>query len=175
MGLLDRNEDNETLIDRERVAVVPLLAERLDIHKTLADAGGLRIHKRVHQETVTVDEPLLRQAVQVTRTPIGREITAPLPIRYEGDVTVIPVVEARLVTVRQLILVEEVRLTRIEQTERAPQSITLRREEAFVERQDMRTGQWLPDPASPPSTSASFDEVERGPESSAVPYPPATE
>ena len=153
MGLFDRDDESESSSDHERVAVVPLLAERLDVHKTLADAGGLRIHKRVHQETVTVDEPLLRQTVQVTRTPIGREISAPLPIRYEGDVTVIPVVEERLVTVRQLFLVEEVRLTRIDQTERVPQSITLRREEAFVERQDMRTGQWHPDPAAPPGSS----------------------
>lgn len=142
MSLFDREPQDETLLDQTKVAVIPVLAETLHIHKTVADAGGVRIHKRVHVDTVTVDEPLLKQSVRITHVPIGREIAAPLPVRYEGDVTVIPVIEERLITVRQLFLVEEVHLTRIEQTVHEPQSITLRHEEAFVERQDMATGLW---------------------------------
>ncbi len=146
MGLFDRKDDQDGAVRvpaDEAVTVIPVLSERLDVHKTVVDAGGVRIRKQVRPEEVTVDEPLLRQTVQVTRVPVGREVDSILPIRFEGDVTVIPVVEERLITRRQLFLVEEVRLSRIEQIDHVPQRLVIRHEQVVVERQDMATGQWV--------------------------------
>ena len=108
----------------------------------------MRIHKQIRNEPVTIEEPLLKQVIEVTHTAIGKEIDAPMAVRYEGDETIIPVVEERLVLRRQLFLVEEVRIRRRDQVSRTQQEVTLRHEEVSVERQDMESGAWRPEAAA---------------------------
>ena len=172
MGFFDRKKDDDVLVDEQAISVIPIVAESLTVHKTLADSGGVRIQKKILEELINVDEPLLKQSVQVVRTAIGREVDAPLPIRYEGNSTIIPVIEERLVTRRQLYLVEEIRLTRVEQTERSPQAVTLRREEIVIERQDMESGTWRAEPSAPAAGPApSIAAASSGPTSRAAPGP----
>ncbi len=135
-------EVDPTSLSQQAVETIPVIAESLTVHKTVADAGGVRLQKRVHEEVVTVDEPLLKQAVQLTRVPIGRDVDGPVAIRYEDNVTIIPVVEERLIIRRQLVLVEEIHIARTQHTDRAPQSVTVRREEVIVERQDTEVAPW---------------------------------
>ncbi len=120
----------------------PVIAEKVTVHKTVADNGGLRVRKVVHADVVEVDEELTSQAVKLTRVPIDREVFGPVEVRYEDGVTIIPVVEERLVIRRQRILVEEVHLGRTSHTKRAPQSVTVRREEIIAERQDPGSDAW---------------------------------
>ena len=62
-------------------------------------------------------------------------------MRQEGDTTVIPVVEERLVVERQVVLKEEIRVTRVRTTERHQEKIPLRYQEAVITRyrQDTNT------------------------------------
>jgi stress response protein YsnF len=55
-------------------------------------------------------------------------------VRQEGDTTVIPVVEEVVVVEKRLRLVEAVRISKRQAIRHEPQSITLRRQEAVVER-----------------------------------------
>ena len=120
----------------------PVIEEQVIIHKTVADNGGLRLRKVVHADVVEVDQELTSEAVKLTRVPIDREVFGPVEVRYENGVTIIPVVEERLVIRRQRILVEEIHLSRTSHIKRAPQSITVRREEIIAERQDPGSYTW---------------------------------
>ena len=47
---------------------------------------------------------------------------------------IVPVIEEMLITVKRLVLVEEVRITRTQGTQRKPRTYTLRKEHIEVER-----------------------------------------
>ncbi|MCU0893405.1 MAG: YsnF/AvaK domain-containing protein [Rhodospirillales bacterium] len=66
-------------------------------------------------------------------------------MRQEGDTTIIPVFEEVVVVEKRLKLVEEVRLTKRQTIRHEPQTITLRRQEAVVER--------LPGPETDPQST----------------------
>ncbi len=119
-----------------------VIAETLEVGKRVVVTGAIRIRKRVHEEHVVVDEPLTADAVDVERIAVNREVQGPVAIRYEGDVMIVPVVEERVVTRKQLVLVEEIRITRRTFEQRAPQTVSLRREEIIAERMDPASGEW---------------------------------
>ena len=96
--------------------------------------GRVRVTKRVEQHEETIDEPLLRERVEVERVPIGREIDGPVEVRQEGDVTILPVYEEVLVVEKRLMLKEELHIRKERQQTHEPQHVTLRREEIEVER-----------------------------------------
>ena len=74
--------------------------------------------------------------MEIERRPIKSAIAddAIPRIRQEGDTLIVPVIKEMLVTVKRLVLVEEVRITRTQQTHRSPQTFTLRKEHIEVER-----------------------------------------
>ncbi len=112
------------------------MEERLQIDKIEVDLGGYRIAKRIETRDQTIDELLCNHRVEIERRPIGLQLPgkdAP-EARYEGDTLIVPVVEEVLVTEKRLVLVEEVRITRVRGTYRKPQTVSLRKEEIFVER-----------------------------------------
>lgn len=136
-------QSTEPVISRSDVDVLNVLEERVEVSKRTVDSGGgVRLRKLVHRDAVNVSEPLLLETLQVKRVSIGREVEGPVAIRYEGDVTVFPVLEERLITRKQLILVEEIHVTKLSQTDRSSQRVTLRREEIIAERQDPTSGEW---------------------------------
>jgi uncharacterized protein (TIGR02271 family) len=83
-----------------------------------------------------VDEPLLREEVTVERAAINQIVNEPVPVRYEGDTMIVPVLEEILVVEKRLVLKEEIRITRQRVEQREPQRVTLRSEEVIVERVD---------------------------------------
>ncbi len=130
--------------------ILELAAERAVIGRRRVDWH--RIVVRTETDTVehTVEVPLTRAEVQVTRVPMDRVVDSVPPVRTEGCVTILPVVEERLV--RQLVLVEEIHLHRREVTEVARESIPLRRQRAVVE-------QIAVDPGSEVSHDFSHEET----------------
>jgi stress response protein YsnF len=56
--------------------------------------------------------------------------------RYEGETLVVPVLEEVLVVQKQLLLKEEIRITRHRKPVRMPQNVLLRSEQVTVERFD---------------------------------------
>ncbi len=120
--------------------VIPVAEERLSVRKRRVDGATVRVTKQVREETQTVDEPLFSEEVQVERVKVDRVVDAPEPIRAEGDTTIIPLYEEVLVVEKRLVLTEEVRVTKRQTEKRAPQSVTLRREEVSVERLEPERG-----------------------------------
>jgi len=111
-----------------------------------------------------VDLPLLKEHVDIRRVTVGRDIDDFPAIRYEGETTIIPVVEEVLVVERRLRLKEEIHITRRREREQHQQNVTLRREEVELERLGtgnepnttmLETGGEAPAPKPPAAIQAS--------------------
>ena len=118
----------------ELSVVIPVVEERLDVGRKQIETGGVRVVKDVHEKTETVDEPVIREVVNVERVAVNRVVDSPPDVREEGATVIIPVVEELLVVEKRLVLREEVRVTRTKVVTREPRTVTLRREEAEVQR-----------------------------------------
>lgn len=118
---------------------IPLARERATVRREPRETGRVRIRKSVHEHTETIDEPVRQEHVSVERVPVDRVIEEAPPVREEGGVLIIPVVEERLVVTKQLVLTEEVHVTRQQREERDTRTVTLRSEEIDVEREDLTT------------------------------------
>jgi uncharacterized protein (TIGR02271 family) len=117
----------------EEALVVPVIEEELNLERQKRETGRVRINKVVHERTELIDEPLITEDVQVRRVPVNRVVDGPVPVRYEGDVMIIPLLEEVIVTEKRLILKEELHVTKQRTEMRNPQEVTLRTEEAIVE------------------------------------------
>lgn len=123
----DPHQDTGTL-------TFPVTEERLTLHKRKVETGRVRIVKRVAVHDESIDQPLVRETVQVERVPVNRVIDQPVPVRYEGDTMIVPVFEESLVVEKRLILKEELRITKRRDESHQSQRATLRREDVSVER-----------------------------------------
>jgi uncharacterized protein (TIGR02271 family) len=142
--LLKPNEDGSFLLtapisdlvnDRSgQDNVIPVIQEELDIGKQAVEAGRIRVAKRVETTESIIDEPLLRQGYDIQRTQLNRIIDDVPQPRYDGDALILPILEEVLVVEKRLILREEIRITRIQEEVRDPQTHTVRREHVDVER-----------------------------------------
>ena len=126
--------------DSDRDAPSPVLTlaeEQATVGTRRVETARVRVAKRVLTRTETVDVPLAAEVADVRRVPVDRVVDAPPPLRQEGDVTIVSVVEERLVLTKQLVLKEELHIAVRRQTVRHPQQVTLRHEELSVEREEL--------------------------------------
>ena len=82
--------------------VIELAEERVLLGKRLVDRGGVRVASRTELVEEAVQATLSEQVVEVERVPVGRFVErAEAPrteVTAEGEVTVLPVYEERIVT-----------------------------------------------------------------------------
>lgn len=119
--------------------VVPVVEEQLDVHKRSVDRGTVRVEKRVHEREEVIDEPLIHEDVEIERVPVGRQVDGPIPVRYDGDTMIVPLMEEVLVVEKRLVLREELRITRRRTEVHEVRRETVRAEEARVERVPRQT------------------------------------
>ncbi len=130
-----RNQTRETPLNNQETLVVPVIEQQLQVMKRQVETGRVRLTKSVHEREEVVDQPLLQEEVNVERVPINRLVEGPLPeARQEGETTIIPIFEEVLVMEKRVMLKEELRITKRQFETRNPQHVTLRNEEAIVER-----------------------------------------
>lgn len=80
-----------------------------------------------------VHEHVTKEAVTIHREPVEAEIEAVPPIRQDGDLTIIPVVEERLVLVRKLVLVEEIRVRKTRTSKLVEEAVELRGTDVIID------------------------------------------
>lgn len=114
--------------------VVPVVAEELLIEKRLFETGRVRVTKKVVEREEVVDEPVVREEVDVRRVAVNRYVSEPPPVRHEGETMIVPLFEEVLVVEKRLMLREELHITRRRVAERHPRRVTLRSEQVEVER-----------------------------------------
>ena len=120
--------------DSSETLVVPVIVEELEVQKRIVETGKVRITKIVHERETIVDEPFLRDEVEVERVLIDRVVDAPVPVRYEDDTMIVPIMEEVLVIEKRLVLKEELYIRKRRVETHGPQQVRLRSEEARVER-----------------------------------------
>ena len=131
-------------VEATAAASLPVVEEQVVVAKRRRVTGAVRVSTRVREEERLVDEPYDVEEVSVERVPVeggGRWVEAPVPDRQEGDTTVVSVHEEVVVVETRLRVVEEVRLTRRRSTRRHAERVTVRRQEALVERLDAPSGE----------------------------------
>jgi uncharacterized protein (TIGR02271 family) len=125
--------------DSSEERVIPILEEQVRVEVASVVTGRVRIAKRVETETHEVDQPLLREDVDVERievnTPVEDAANPPQP-RQEGDTLIIPVLKEVLVVEKRLVVAEELRVTRKQTQHVARETVELRREHVDAERLD---------------------------------------
>ncbi len=139
-ALLQQEEPLENLqessFNKENAIVIPLVEEQLQVAKRTVETGKVQLHKSVEVYDVTLNEPLTVNTWKVERLAKHEVVASPPPTRQEGSTTVYPIVEERLVMTKELVLIEEIRVTREISERRETQTVTLRRETLKVEHQD---------------------------------------
>lgn len=113
---------------------IPLAEEEFAVGIEEKTTGRVRVKTvtRAVEDRATAE--LESSEISMERIPIGRAVEHAPEIRVEGDVTIIPVLEEVLVVEKRLVLKEEIRLTRRRVHERVEVPVTLRKQEAVVER-----------------------------------------
>jgi uncharacterized protein (TIGR02271 family) len=119
--------------DNDAEQVVPVIAEEIEIHKRAVREGGVRVSKHVHEEVETVDVPLEAEEVEVKRVTVNRPAEGKTQVRYEGSTVIVPLVEEVLTVQKQLIVREEIHITKKSVTTQHSEQVTLRREEVVIE------------------------------------------
>ena len=130
------NQNDELM---EGVLRVPVVAEELAVGTRTVDTGrGVRVHKTVVEQPVTIDERLGRDEVEVRHVAVDRIVAADeAPAnRYEGDTLIVPVLEEVLVVERRVRIKEELHITRVRREEHHQEEVILKAEQVSVERFD---------------------------------------
>jgi stress response protein YsnF len=113
--------------------IVPLHVEDVSVERRKLERG-VQVQVRTINHDHLIDEALAHERVVIERVAIGRPIDAIPPVREEGDTTVVSVVEEVLVIERRLVLKEEIHLRRVRTSERHRETVTLREQQAIIER-----------------------------------------
>jgi len=139
----EQQPDSEGRIDANvsagKAAVIPVIEEELQVSTRVVETGTVRINKKVHEEQVNVESPVVYDKLDIERIPINEYVeTAPPAVRYEGETMIVPILEEVVVVEKRLVLREELRITRRQVQTTVSQPVTLRKEEVTVERIDHR-------------------------------------
>lgn len=124
----------------EPVNVVPLIEERARIDRKRVQTGTVRVVTRTTEREEFISEPLVREEMDVQRVPVNQPVDHPPSIRHEGERIIVPVVEEVLVVEKRLVVREEIHLVPRRTTETYEQRVTLRRQEADVQKTNETSG-----------------------------------
>ena len=139
---------DEPLIEPQQTTVAVDGSERSDRQTLALHAEEVSVAKRARRKLVratrttrsreaVVEEDLTSESVVIERVPMNKAVDAIPPIREEGDVTIMPVVEEVVVIERRLILKEEVRLRRVRSVRRHTETVVLRQQQVAVTRTEL--------------------------------------
>jgi len=115
---------------------IPLVEERAIVSKRVVPKGRVQVSTRVEQREEVVESDLMHEEVEIDRVPVGVEVDSMPPVRQEGDVTIVPVVEEVLVVEKRLVVVEEIHLRRTRRTQHHSQPVTLAAQRAEIVRNE---------------------------------------
>ena len=139
-GASAEREGQDRQVHTIQVHTIPVVEEQVELHQREVQTGAVRVNKLVHTREVVVDEPLVDEDVEVRRRTVDEFVDEVVPIRQQGDTTIISIYEEVLVVEKRLKIKEEVHIIRRRREGRRPQKVTLRSEEAVIHRSDNQGG-----------------------------------
>jgi uncharacterized protein (TIGR02271 family) len=111
-----------------------LLAEEATVSRQVIETGRVRVEKVTRTRDYPIDESLTCTRFEINRVPVGRFVDSMPPIKEDGDLTIVPIVEETVVVERRLMLKEELHIRRVQTSERYQQTVKLRYQTAEVTR-----------------------------------------
>lgn len=124
--------DNE----RGEKIIIPVVVEEAVVEKDIVETGRVRITRTIHEREEIIEEPLLREEIEVRRVPVHQVVEGRPKPRTEGNVLIVPILEEVLVVEKRLMLKEELHIIHHRHREMTHQQITLRTQEPIIERFD---------------------------------------
>lgn len=136
--MTDLKLSSAALADHDRSETrIPIVAEEASVTKRVVGLEHVSVRTTSEEEHVLIHDEVRRDSIDVVRVPVDREVAEVPAVRIEGDVTIVPVLEERLVVEKRLFLVEELHVRRSTTTEAVELPTTLRRTRVDVEREDL--------------------------------------
>ena len=115
---------------------IPLHVEEISVSRRETKKANVQVALVTGTREQLIDEELTHVRVEIERFSIDQTVEAVPPIRQEGDITIIPVVEEVVIVERRLVLKEEVRVRRVSTKEQHQETVVLRQQEAVVTREE---------------------------------------
>ena len=120
--------------DEPNADIIPVIEETVSLSKQAMVTGRVRVSTQTETVDHLLPADLSSTEVEVVRVPVNRRIDAVPEVTTRDDLTIIPVVEERLVVTRELYLREEVHVRRIHRQETVEIPAETRRQVVRVER-----------------------------------------
>lgn len=118
----------------QQAVTIPVIEEHVVVDRKTIETGRVIISKKIEETNETIDIALLRENYSIEHLPVDKLVDEAPSIRYEGEVTIIPVI--REVMVKRILIVEEIRIIKNTTETSEPQQMMLRKEVVTVERHD---------------------------------------
>jgi uncharacterized protein (TIGR02271 family) len=110
-----------------------LREEELVASKETVRSGVVRLRKQVEEAPVRLEIEELHDELEIEHVPVGQVVAERAEAREEGGMWIIPVYEEQLVTVKRLVLKEELHVRRLPARETRLVEDTVRRERLVIE------------------------------------------
>ncbi len=126
---------NVTKGDQDNIRVIPVVEEFATVQREIVETGKVHIRKTVAQEQALINLPITNESYDIERVAVHEvRDTPPPPVRYEGDVMIIPVTKEITIVQKRYEIIEELRITRKITETPHMQEITLMKEQVHIER-----------------------------------------
>lgn len=116
--------------------IVPIIKEELQVEKNTVTTGRVKLIKKVVERNTPYSIPLSSESVVVERVAVNKEVDKAPDTRYEGNTMILPVLKEVWVVRKQLVLVEELHITRKTTESILTGEILLREESIDISRED---------------------------------------
>lgn len=122
------------MAEETEIGFIPVAQETATVTTRRVVTGRVRIETLTEEIEEAVAAELSHSEVEVIRVPVGRKVDAVPEISEADDLTIIPVVEERLVVTRELFLREEIHVRRVERRETIDVPVKTRRQTVRINR-----------------------------------------
>jgi len=114
---------------------IPIIQEHVVVGVRSGPAETLRVRRRVVTDEQIVETPIWTERIQVEHVPVGAFVEHAPAARHEGDTLIIPCVEEVAVVEKRLRVREELRIRVVRERRMDRQSVSVRRFEIEIERE----------------------------------------
>ncbi len=134
VGQSSETPAEQTYLGEPGELLIPVVEEALEVSKRTVATGKVVLRKTVQAFEQALNETLAVRTFEVDRVALNQTVDAVPPVRQEGAMTIYPVVQERLVLRKELVLIEEIRVTQRDTDVLDTRVVTLHREQIDVER-----------------------------------------
>ena len=115
---------------------IPVIEEQVVISKELVETGKIRISKRVNEEEVSVNLPIIEEGYEVERRPVEKQLllSEHPGVRHEEGNMIIPVVREVLIVEKRYEVIEEIHVKKTRSEIPNQQQVMLKKESVDIER-----------------------------------------